>query len=55
MDLKNYFKEFKRRNVFKAALAYLVVSWIVIQVISILFPLFNIPGAFQKGIVIVLR
>ncbi|AVR45685.1 hypothetical protein C7S20_10695 [Christiangramia fulva] len=54
MDFKNYFKELKRRNVFKAAIAYLVVSWIVIQVISILFPLFKIPGAFQKGIVIIL-
>ncbi|NNF19932.1 MAG: hypothetical protein HKN61_09135, partial [Flavobacteriaceae bacterium] len=44
MDLKNYISELKRRNVFKAALAYLVFSWIIVQVLSILLATFEAPS-----------
>ncbi|WP_373059436.1 hypothetical protein [Zunongwangia sp. H14] len=54
MDIREYFKELKRRNVFKAALAYLVVAWIIVQVISIIFPVFNISQDLLKTIIIVL-
>lgn len=54
MNFKNYFDELKRRNVFKAALAYIVVSWIIIQVASIAFPTFGVQKFFLKGIFILL-
>ena len=37
------FQELKRRNVFKAAMAYLVVSWIVMQMVNVLEPALNLP------------
>lgn len=54
MNLKNYFRELKRRNVFKAALAYLVVGWVIIQVSAIVFPAFKAPPVILKTIIIVL-
>lgn len=54
MDFKSYFEELKRRNVFKAALAYLVVGWIILQVISIVFPLLNIATSVSKTVLVIL-
>lgn len=39
----NFFEELKRRNVVKAAISYVVVSWATIQVTQILFEAFEIP------------
>ena len=36
MDLKTFFRELKRRNVYKVAVAYAVIAWLLIQVVSIL-------------------
>ena len=44
----NFFKELKRRNVIKETLAYLVVSWVLLQVISIVAPIFEAPGWVLK-------
>jgi TolB-like protein len=40
----SFFQELKRRNVFKAAASYAVVSWIVLQVADTTFPALNIPA-----------
>ena len=37
------FEELKRRKVFKAGAAYLVVAWLLVQVASIAFPAFDAP------------
>jgi len=54
MNFKNYYNELKRRNVIKACLAYLVASWIVIQVISTVLPLIGAPVYIGKLILILL-
>ena len=54
MNFKNYFEELKRRNVFKAALAYIVVAWIIIQVASIVFPAFKASPEILRSIIIIL-
>ena len=36
MDLKTFFRELKRRNVYKVAVAYAVIAWLLIQVALIL-------------------
>ncbi|RIA09019.1 TolB-like protein [Flavobacteriaceae bacterium MAR_2010_72] len=54
MNLKNYFKELKRRNVIKAALAYLIVAWLVIQVLSVILPAFEAPPYLLKSALIIL-
>src|ERR1051326_5826130 len=50
----NFFAELKRRNVYKVAVAYAVVSWLLIQAASILFPTFEAPPWAMKLLVIVL-
>jgi adenylate cyclase len=50
----NFFSELKRRNVYKVAVAYAVVSWLLIQAASILFPTFDAPPWTMKVFVVVL-
>ena len=40
---KNFFGELKRRNVYKIAVAYAMVGWLVIQVATQVFPFLAIP------------
>ena len=54
MNLKNYLTELKRRNVFKASIAYIIVAWIIIQVASIALPTFDAPPYFMKMILFLL-
>jgi TolB-like protein/Flp pilus assembly protein TadD len=51
---RNFFSELKRRNVYKVAVAYTVVSWLLIQAASILFPTFEAPSWVMKVFVAVL-
>src|SRR5690349_17364117 len=44
MNPGSLFSELKRRNVYKVAVAYAVVAWLLIQAASILFPTFEAPG-----------
>jgi TolB-like protein/Tfp pilus assembly protein PilF len=54
MNLDNFFAELKRRNVYKVAVAYAVVGWLVIQVSSTVLPTFHAPEwAVQTLIVLV--
>ena len=53
MNPKNFFAELKRRNVYKVAIAYAVIAWLLIQAGSILFPTFEAPGWVMKVFVMV--
>src|SRR5213075_1141291 len=52
MNLQNFFAELKRRNVYKIAVAYAVVGWLLIQVATQVFPFFDIPNWAVRVIVI---
>src|SRR5213594_4945639 len=54
MNPKNFFAELKRRNVYKVAVAYAVVAWLLIQAASILFPTFEAPAWVMKVFVAVI-
>ena len=54
MNLHNFFAELKRRNVYKVAVAYLVVAWLLIQAASIFFPAFDAPPWVMKIFIIVI-
>src|SRR6266403_1552657 len=54
MNLPNFFAELKRRNVYKVAVAYAVISWLLIQAASILFPTFEAPAWVMKAFVVFL-
>ncbi len=43
-DLDSFFAELKRRNVYKVAVAYAAVGWLVIQVATQVFPFLEIPN-----------
>src|SRR5450631_2493892 len=54
MNHGNLFAELKRRNVYKVAVAYAVVSWLLIQAASIFFPAFDAPPWVMKIFIIVI-
>lgn len=43
MDPRSLIAELRRRHVFRVAVGYLVVGWLVVQVAGIVFPTFGIP------------
>jgi len=43
--------ELKRRNVFKVAVAYLALGWVVLQVTDIVVPALNLPPTIISNIV----
>ena len=43
-DRPSFFAELKRRNVYKVAIAYAVVGWLLIQIATQVFPFFEIPN-----------
>jgi hypothetical protein len=54
MANRNFFSELKRRNVYKVAVAYAIVSWLLVQAASILFPTFEAPPWVMKVFVAVI-
>ena len=54
MNPKNFFAELKRRNVYKVAIAYGVVAWLLIQVATQVFPFFEIPNWVVRLVVLVI-
>ena len=52
MNQRNFFAELKRRNVYKVAVAYAVVGWLLVQVTTQVFPIFEIPNWASRLIVL---
>src|SRR5437764_8177738 len=44
MKIENFFSELKRRNVYKVAVAYAVIGWLLVQVATQVFPFLEIPN-----------
>ncbi len=47
----SFFGELKRRNVFRVGAAYLVSSWLLIEIADIMFPAFGFPQGALKWLV----
>lgn len=47
------FTELKRRNVFRVAAAYIIVGWLLTEVLATLLPMFGAPDWVGKAIVVV--
>jgi len=54
VNSRNFFSELKRRNVYKVAVAYAVVSWLLIQIATQVFPFFEIPNWAVRLVVLLL-
>src|SRR5207248_1132961 len=44
MNLPSFFGELKRRNVYKVAIAYAVIAWLLMQIATQVFPFLEIPN-----------
>jgi protein-S-isoprenylcysteine O-methyltransferase Ste14 len=44
VNLRNFFAELKRRNVYKMAIGYAVVAWLLMQIATQVFPFLEIPN-----------
>ena len=54
MNLQNLFAELKRRNVYKVAITYGVVAWLLIQIATQVFPFFEIPNWTVRLVVLLI-
>lgn len=54
MNFNDFFNELKRRNVFKGTISYLIFSWVLLQVISIISPIVDAPIWVGKLVLILL-
>ena len=54
MNPRNFLSELRRRNVYKVAVAYAVVSWLLIQIATQVFPFFDIPSWAVRLVVLLL-
>src|ERR1700692_3134238 len=54
MNLSSFFAELRRRNVYKVAVAYAVVSGLLIQIATQVFPFFEIPNWAVRLVILLL-
>ncbi len=52
MKTDNFFAELKRRNVYKVAVAYAVVGWLLVQVATQVFPFLEIPNWVVRLVIV---
>jgi serine/threonine-protein kinase len=52
MNPRNFFAELRRRHVYRVAIAYAVVAWLLIQVATQVFPFFEIPNWVVRLVVL---
>src|ERR1051325_9281204 len=52
MSERNFFAELKRRNVYKVAVAYAVVAWLLIQIATQVFPFLEIPNWVVRSVIV---
>jgi hypothetical protein len=54
VNLRNFVGELKRRNVYKVAIAYAVIAWLLMQIASQIYPFFEIPNWAVRLVVLIL-
>lgn len=54
MNLKKFFAELQRRNVYRVAVAYGVVGWLLVQIATQVLPFFDIPNWATRMVIVVL-
>src|SRR5262245_17272300 len=50
----SFFSELKRRNVYKVAVAYIVVAWLLSQAASIFLPAFDAPPWLIRAFIVLI-
>lgn len=49
----NYFSELKRRNIFKVAIAYLALAWVMFQIADVVVPALSLPDIIMTTMVMI--
>ncbi len=52
MNPSNFFAELKRRNVYKVAIAYAIVGWLVMQIAATVVPALHLSDAITSAVVL---
>jgi TolB-like protein len=52
VNANNFFAELKRRNVYKVAVAYAIVGWLVMQIAATVVPALHLPDAITSAVVV---
>ena len=52
MNPRNFFAELRRRNVYKVAVAYAIVGWLLVQVATQVFPFLEIPNWVVRLVIV---
>ncbi len=52
MNLKNFFAELKRRKVYTVAVTYAIVGWLLIQIVTQVFPPFEISNWAERLVIL---
>ena len=50
----SFFKELKRRNVYRVGLAYVIISWLVLQVVDVVVPILELQPWVSKLLFVML-
>ena len=53
-DKPSFFSELKRRNVYKVAVAYAVVGWVIAQIATQIFPFLEIPNWIVRLVIVLI-
>ena len=51
-ERRSFFAELKRRNVYKVAVAYAIVGWLIVQIATQVFPFLEIPNWVVRLVII---
>jgi TolB-like protein/Flp pilus assembly protein TadD len=54
VNLPNFFAELQRRHVYKVGAAYAVAGWLIVQIVTQVFPIFEVSALAQRLIVLVI-
>src|SRR5881296_3580088 len=54
MNPRNFFGELKRRNVYKVAVAYAIVGWLLAQIATQIFPFLEIPNWVVRLVIVLI-
>jgi adenylate cyclase len=52
MNPRNFFSELRRRNVYKVAVAYAIVGWLLVQIATQVFPFLEIPNWVVRLVIV---
>ena len=52
--MRSLFEELRYRNVFRVAIAYAVIGWLIAQVADLVVDAFELPGSFMRMVIVLL-